>query len=132
MCVSPQFNDIFHFKDRMSFSFSATLDPDNRMPSGKTYAVSPISLVYRAYRSDQQYQAPIYPVVYSFTVPGRFSHPRVIKFKIILQPHQQYYITQYEELGFSSLNQLKVDYTTNSHYLTHYTFLFQRLGEFSF
>ena len=27
--------------------------------------------------------------------------PRVINFKFLLQPHQKYYITQYEELGFS-------------------------------
>ena len=29
------------------------------------------------------------------------SLPRVINFKNLLQPHQKYYITQYEELGFS-------------------------------
>ena len=29
------------------------------------------------------------------------SLPRVIKFKFLLHSHQQYYITQYEELGFS-------------------------------
>ena len=29
------------------------------------------------------------------------SLPRVINFKFLLQPHQQYYITQYEEHGFS-------------------------------
>ena len=27
--------------------------------------------------------------------------PRVINIKFLLQPHQKYYITQYEELGFS-------------------------------
>ena len=29
------------------------------------------------------------------------SLPRVIYFKFLLQPHQKYYITQYEEFGFS-------------------------------
>ena len=29
------------------------------------------------------------------------SLPRVINVKFPLQPHQKYYITQYEELGFS-------------------------------
>ena len=37
----------------------------------------------------------------------------VIKFKSLLQPHQKYYITQYEELDFSSLIQMKDDCTTN-------------------
>ena len=54
--------------------------------------------------------------------------PRVINVKFPLQPRQKYYITQYEELGFSSLAQMKDDYTANSHYLT-YKFLFKRLGE---
>ena len=58
------------------------------------------------------------------------SLPRVINFKFPLQPHQKYYITQYEELGFSKLTQMKADYTTNSSYQPHtYTFLFTRLGE---
>ena len=48
-----------------------------------------------------------------------------------LQPHRKYNITQYEELGFSQIIQMKDDYTTNSHYLT-YTFLFKRLGECTF
>ena len=38
-----------------------------------------------------------------------FSHPRVINVKFLLQPHQKYYTTQYEELGFSSLTQMKDD-----------------------
>ena len=46
----------------------------------------------------------------------------MINLKFLLQPHQKYYITQYGELGFSYLTQMKDDYTTNSHYLT-YTFL---------
>ena len=36
--------------------------------------------------------------------PGQLltlSCPRVINFKFLLQPHQKYYITQYEEVGFS-------------------------------
>ena len=49
------------------------------------------------------------------------SLPRVINFKFLLQPHHKCYTTQYEELGFSSLTQMKDDYTINSHYLT-YTF----------
>ena len=53
--------------------------------------------------------------------------PRVINFKFPLQPRQEYYITQYEGLGFSSLTQMKDDYTTNSHYLI-YTFLFKLVG----
>ena len=51
--------------------------------------------------------------------------------KFPLQPHQKYYITQYEELGFSKRTQMKDDYTTNCHYLT-YTFLCKRLGECTF
>ena len=43
---------------------------------------------------------------------------RVINFKFPLQPHKKYHITQYEELGFSSLTQMKYDYTTNSHIYT--------------
>ena len=52
------------------------------------------------------------------------SLPRVINIKFLLQPHQKYYITQDEELGFSYLTWMKDDHTTNSHYLT-YTFLFK-------
>ena len=59
------------------------------------------------------------------------SLPRVINFKFRLQPHLKYYITQCEEHGFSQLTQMKDEYTTNSHYLTH-TFLFERLGECTF
>ena len=39
------------------------------------------------------------------------SLTRVINFKLPLQLHQKYYTTQYEELGFSSLTQMKDDYT---------------------
>ena len=60
-----------------------------------------------------------------------FHSPRVINFKCPLQPHQEYNTTQYEELGFSSLTQMKDDYTTNSRNIT-YTFLFKRLGEYTF
>ena len=59
------------------------------------------------------------------------SLPRMINFKFLLQPHHKCYTTQYQELGFSSLTQMKDDYTINSHYLT-YTFLFKRLGECTF
>ena len=41
------------------------------------------------------------------------------------KPHQRYSITQYEELGFSSLTQMKDGYTTNSHYLTWENVLFE-------
>ena len=58
---------------------------------------------------------------------GSDPFPRVINFKFLLQPHQKYCITQYEELGFSSLSQMKDDCTTNSHYLT-YTFFFRKVG----
>ena len=47
------------------------------------------------------------------------SLPRVVNFEFVLQPHQKYYITQNEELGFSSLTQMKDDYTADSHYLTY-------------
>ena len=44
------------------------------------------------------------------------SLPRVINCKFPLQPHQKYYITQYEEFGFSKLTQMNDEYTTNSHF----------------
>ena len=50
---------------------------------------------------------------------SNLSLPKVINVKFPLQPHQKYHITQYEELGFSMLNQMEDDQTTNSHYLTH-------------
>ena len=56
---------------------------------------------------------------------------RVINIKFLLQPHQKYDLTQYGELGFSQLAQIKDDYTINSHYLT-YTFHFIRLRECTF
>ena len=59
------------------------------------------------------------------------SLPRVINFKFLLQPHHKSYTTQYEELGFSSLTQMKDDYTINSHYLT-YTFSLQEVGRMYF
>ena len=55
------------------------------------------------------------------------SLPRVINLKFPLQPHQKYYTAQYEELGFSSLTQMKDDYTTNSCYIT-YTFSLLEVG----
>ena len=50
------------------------------------------------------------------------SLPRVIDVKVPLQPHQKYYITQYEELAFAQLTQMKDDYRklpilTTSHIL---------------
>ena len=42
----------------------------------------------------------------SFTI----SFPRVINFKLPLKNHN---MTQHEELGFSWLTQMKVDYVTN-------------------
>ena len=60
------------------------------------------------------------------------SLPRVlIIFKFPLHPHQKCYNSQYDELGFSSLTQMKADYTTNSHYIA-YTVLCKSLGEFTF
>ena len=50
------------------------------------------------------------------------SLPRVINFKFLLQPHQNYYATQYEELSFSSLTQIV---QRNSHCIT-YTFLYDK------
>ena len=52
------------------------------------------------------------------------SFPRVINFKLPLQPHQKYYITQYGELAFSSRTQMKDDHTT--------TVFFESLGERTF
>ena len=37
------------------------------------------------------------------------SLPRVINLKFPLQPHQKYYITQYEEFGFSLLTKMNDD-----------------------
>ena len=51
----------------------------------------------------------------------------MINLKFPLQPHQKYYNTQYEELGFSSLTQMNDDYTTNSRYIT-YTFSLSEVG----
>ena len=63
---------------------------------------------------------------------SRFTlNARVINVKLPLQPHQKYYITQHEELSFSSLTQRKDDYAANSHYIT-YTFFFKMLGESTF
>ena len=50
--------------------------------------------------------------------------------KFLLQPHQKYNITQYEQFGFSSLTQMKDDYTTNS--LRHLYIFLKRLGECTF
>ena len=36
--------------------------------------------------------------------------PKSDQFKFPLQPHQEYYITQYEEIGFSLLTRMKDDY----------------------
>ena len=55
----------------------------------------------------------------------------MINLKFFMQPHQKINITQYEGLGVSWLNQIKDDYTTNYHHITH-TFLFNRLGECTF
>ena len=52
------------------------------------------------------------------------SLPRVIKFKFPLQPHQKYYIIQYEELGFPLHASMKDDCATSLRYCTsliHFT-----------
>ena len=59
------------------------------------------------------------------------SLPRVINFKFLLQPHQKYYITQYEELGFSSFTLMTNDYTANAHYTTR-TSLYKKVGRMYF
>ena len=41
------------------------------------------------------------------------SFLRVINVKFILQPQPKYHITQYGELGFSQLTQMRNDYMTN-------------------
>ena len=43
---------------------------------------------------------------------------RVINFKLPLQPHEKYYIAQYEEPGVSLLTRMKDYYTTNTQYIT--------------
>ena len=48
-----------------------------------------------------------------------FSLPGVINVKFSPQPHQKYDITQYGELGFSQLTQMKDYYATNSFTLPH-------------
>ena len=55
----------------------------------------------------------------------RLHRAPVINTKFLPQPYQKYYITQYEELDFPYLTQIKDDYTRNSHCVTH-TFLFKR------
>ena len=47
-----------------------------------------------------------------------FLFLHTINFKFLLWLHQKYYITQYEELGFSYLTQMTDDRTTNSHHHT--------------
>ena len=59
------------------------------------------------------------------------SLPRVINFKISLQPRQKFKLCMKGLSGFSYLTQMKDDYTTNSHYFT-YTFLLKRFGEWTF
>ena len=55
----------------------------------------------------------------------------MINIKFPLQPHLKYDITQYEELVFSLLTQMKDDYANSSHYLT-YKFLLKRLRRMYF
>ena len=62
-----------------------------------------------------------------FVRPETFSLLRVTNFNFPLQPQQKYYITQYEELGFSSLTQMKDECTTNSRYLS-YAFSLSKVG----
>ena len=45
------------------------------------------------------------------------SLQRVSNSKFLLQTHQKYYITQYEELGFSKLTQMEVDTTIGGGYI---------------
>ena len=47
------------------------------------------------------------------------STPKSDQFRISTAASPGYYITQYGELDFSSLTQMKHDYATNSPYLTH-------------
>ena len=76
--------------------------------------------IYITERQYLKFRSPVWPQL-------SLSLPRVINVKFPPQLHQKYYITQYEEFGFSSLTQMKDDYTTNSHYPT-YTFLFRKVG----
>ena len=59
--------------DRLSFAFSATLDPGKKMPPGNMYAVSPIQLTYDAYGKRDAFGAPLAPVSVKFNVPGGFK-----------------------------------------------------------
>ena len=56
---------------------------------------------------------------------------RVINVKFPLQPHQRYFITHYEDLGFSQLTQMRNDFLTNSHNLT-YTLSLTNVGRMYF
>ena len=68
---------------------------------------------------------------FTYTFSLTLSLPRVINLQFPLQPHQKCNISQYGELVFSYLTQMKDDYTTNSHYLTH-IFLFRKVGRMYF
>ena len=68
-----QFEKSLHFMDRLSFAFSATLDPGKKMPPGNMYAVSPIQLTYDAYGKRDAFGAPLAPVSVKFNVPGGFK-----------------------------------------------------------
>ena len=50
--------------------------------------------------------------------------------KFLLRPHHKYNITKDEKFGFSSLTQMKDDYTTNS--LRHLYIFLKMLGECTF
>ena len=71
---------------------------------------------------------PVYRLIYRLVLYP-FSLPRVTNFKFRRQPHQKYYVAQYED--FSNLTQTKDDYTTSPHYII-YTVLFKMLGECTF
>ena len=58
------------------------------------------------------------------------SPPRMINYRFPLQPQQKYYITQYEELGFSYSDQTRL-YTIDFLYPTC-TFLFLNVGRMYF
>ena len=57
--------------------------------------------------------------------------PRMIDLEFLLQPHQEYNVAQYEELGLPNFLGWKMITVPISHYLTD-IFLFKRLGERTF
>ena len=69
------------------------------------------TIAYNLARSNHTMQLACCLHVCSCLPTFTLSFPRVINVKFPLQPHQKFNITKYGELGFSSLTQMKDDYT---------------------